>query len=130
MKDPRVVESVSLYPKRYIVFTSVEKDLVLCLFDVILTVMAEGGTEINSRIFFLAATVTKTVLAHHPIFSELIVGTIERWHLNRGNVVSKPGRKTFKNFEAEIWGKLLIYEYENRMVRVHSTYFRNISISN
>ena len=126
MNDPRVVESVSLYPKKNIVFTSVEKDLVMCLFDVIMTVMIEGATELNPKIIFLAATVTKTVLAHHPIFSELIVSTIERWHISRGVVANKPGRKRYQNFEAEVWGKLLICEFENKMVRFFFVNYINI----
>ena len=125
MKDPRVIESVSLYPKRNIIFTSVEKDLVMCLFDVIMTVMIEGVSELNPKIFSLAATVTETVLAHHPIFSELIVSTIERWHINRGVVTNKPGRKTCQNFEAEVWCKLLICKNEDKMVRVLFVDFMN-----
>lgn len=116
-EDPRVVQSVLLYPKRNIVFTSAEKDLVLCLFDVIMKVIIEDVTGNDSEIVLLAATVTKKVLNNHPIFSELIVGTIERWHSNRGNVSNRPGRKIYQNFEAEIWSRLLIYEFENKVVR-------------
>lgn len=118
MVDPRVLESLSLYPKKNITFSIDEKDLVICLFDVIMKVMVEDITEENPRIVFLAATVTKKILAKHPIFSELIVGTIERWHENRGIVTDKPGRKIYQNFEAEIWGKLLICEFENKAVSV------------
>lgn len=35
INDQRVKDSLALYPKRNITFTSSEKDLVLCLFDVI-----------------------------------------------------------------------------------------------
>jgi hypothetical protein len=118
MQDQRVVDSLSLYPKKNIVFSSDEKDLVLCLFDVIMKVMIEDITEDNPRIIYLAATVTKKILAKHPIFSELIVSTIERWHENRGTVTNKPGKKIYQNFEAEIWGKLLIFEFENQVVSV------------
>jgi hypothetical protein len=118
MQDQRVVDSLSLYPKKNIVFSSDEKDLVLCLFDVIMKVMIEDITEDNPRITYLAATVTKKILAKHPIFSELIVSTIERWHENRGTVTNKPGKKIYQNFEAEIWGKLLIFEFENQVVSV------------
>lgn len=118
MEDPRVTESLSLYPNKNIVFSSDEKDLVLCLFDVIMKVMIEDVTEDNPRIVYLAATVTKKILAQHPIFSKLIVGTIERWHENRGTITNKPGRKIYQNFEAEIWGKLLLCEFENQVVSV------------
>lgn len=80
--------------------------------------MIEDITEENPRIVFLAATVTKVFLANHPIFCELVIGTIERWHENRGIVTNKPGRKIYQNFEAEIWGKLLICEFVNKAVSV------------
>jgi hypothetical protein len=115
MQDQRVVDCLSLYPKKNIVFSSDEKVLVLCLFDVIMKVMIDDITEDNPRIAYLAATETKKLLAKHPVFSELVVSTIERWHEIRGN---KPGKKIYQNFEAEIWGKLLIFEFENQVVSV------------
>ena len=85
-------------------------------------VIVEDVTGNDSEIVLLSATVTKKVLNNHPIFSELIVGTIERWHSNRGNAINRPGRKVYQNFEAEIWSRLLIYEFENKVVRLMIIY--------
>jgi hypothetical protein len=79
-------------------------------------VMIEDVAEDNPCILYLATTVTTKILAKHPIFSELIVGTIERWHENRGTVTNNPGKKIYQNFEAEIWVKLLLCEFENQVV--------------
>ena len=66
MKDPRVVKSVSLYPKRNITFTSNEKDLVLCLFDVIMKVIIEDVAANDSEIVLLAAT--PKMIPNNPLF--------------------------------------------------------------
>ena len=100
MKDPRVVESVLLYPKRNITFTSDEKDLVLSLFDVIMKVIIEDVTVNDSEIILLAATVTKKVLSNHTIFSELIVGTIEKVAFEEGKCHKQFWEKSLSEFRS------------------------------
>ena len=60
---------------------------------------------------------TKIVLKEHPVYSELVEDNIERWNANREKVKKKPGRKVNSDFEAAIWGKLMICEYEKVEVR-------------
>ena len=117
MGDQRVIDSIKLYPKRNITFTSVEKDLVICLLDIIKSVIIEIEGLNTAQLDYRAAEMTKEALSNHPVYSELVTSSIVRWDSTRDIVLQTRGRKVYKEFEAEVWGKLMLYEFENVMVR-------------
>ena len=79
--------------------------------------MKEFPDDHEIRINYDAFQVTKKVLEKHPIYSELTESHIERWSQTRENVKKKPGRKINSEFEAAIWGKLMICEFGKIKVR-------------
>ena len=113
----RVVDSVSLLPKRNIIFTDDEKEHVLRILDVIASVVRELPEDHEIQKDYIIFELTKIVLKEHPVYSELVEDNIERWNANREKVKKKPGRKVNSDFEAAIWGKLMICEYEKVEVR-------------
>lgn len=115
--DVRVKQSVSLLPKRNIIFADEKKDHVLRIRDVISTVIKELPDDHIIRSDYSISEVTKFVLEDHPVYSELVVGNIDRWQETRGKVNITPGRKIDKEFEAAVWGKMMICEYEKKTVR-------------
>ena len=116
INDRRVKDSISLYPKKNITFTSAEKEFVICLLDVIKEVIIDieglNAKRLNDR----AVVIIKNVLSNHASFSELVPTNIKRWNSTRDNVIQTRGRKVYKEFEAEVWGKLMLYEFETTMV--------------
>ena len=59
-----------------------------------------------------SSTITKLILKDTPVYSELISTSIERWHETRDNIKIKPCRKINKQFEAAVWGRMMICETE------------------
>ena len=118
VSDQRVKDSITLYPKKNVTFTSAEKEFVICLLDVVKEVIIkiEGASvkNLNNQ----AVLITKNALSNHATLSELVTTTIKRWNSTRDNVIQTRGRKVYKEFEAEIWGKLMLYEYETTMVSI------------
>ena len=116
VNDQRVKDPISLYPKKNIKFTSAENEFVICLLDVVKEVIIEieglNAKIINDR----AVIMIKKVLSNHSSFSELVPSTIKRWNSTRDNVIQTRGRKVYKEFEAEVWGKLMLYEFETTIV--------------
>ena len=115
INDQRVKDSLVLYPKRNI--TSSEKDLVLCLFDITKKIIIEIEGENVRQLCYRTAVMTKRALSKYTVFSELVASNIERWDLTRDVVQQERGRKVYKDFEAEVWGKLMLCEYESKMVK-------------
>ena len=111
--DTRVKESLQLLPKRNIIFEDAEKQHVNRIYHVINMIMKELPDDHEIHKNYDAFEVTKKVLEKYPIYSELTESHIERWCQTRDNVKKKPGRKINSEFEAAIWGKLMICEYEN-----------------
>lgn len=126
--NPRVIDSVSLLPKRNIIFTEDEKVHVLRILDVIDSVMQELPPDHEIRSEYTMFEVTKMVLKKHPVYSELIDGSIERWSENRKRIKNKPGRKINSDFEAAVWGKMMICEFEKIEVRKHYHSISNIKL--
>lgn len=75
--DVRVKQSISLLPKRNIIFADEEKDHVLRIRDVISTVIKELPDDHVIRSDYSICEVTKFVLQDHPVYSELVVGNIK-----------------------------------------------------
>ena len=115
--DIRVITSISGLPNKYVTFTNEEKNEVLKIFDIARGVLTEIEGIQKDEINYHASLTTKEVLKSLAGYSELVPSSIQRWNLNRGKLLKKTGRKVNSDFEASIWGKLMICEYEKRMVR-------------
>lgn len=111
-----VKESLLLLPKRNIIFTDEEKEHVLRIFDVIELLMEQFTDENELKTNFTVAEITKKLLENYPVYSELVAKNIERWNDVRNIVKRKPGRKINQEFEAAVWSKMMICEFEKIMV--------------
>ena len=116
--DGRVITSVSTLPRKYITFSSEEKDAVLKIFDITREVILEIDGQHHAKINVHASLTTKDVLSSLAGFSELVPSSIERWNRNRGKVLKKTGHKINSDFEASVWGKLMICEHETKTVNL------------
>ena len=116
--DGRVITSVSTLPRKYITFSSEEKDAVLKIFDITREVILEIDGQHHAKINVHASLTTKEVLSSLAGFSELVPSSIERWNRNRGKVLKKTGHKINSDFEASVWGKLMICEHETKTVNL------------
>jgi hypothetical protein len=112
----RVKESLLLLPKRNIIFTDEEKEHVLRIFDVIESIIHQLPDENEIKTKYTTAEVTKKILENHPVYSELVANNIDRWHEVRDMIKKKPGRKINQEFEAAVWSKMMICEFEKIMV--------------
>ena len=65
--------------------------------------------EINDS---LTASITKRALKNHTHYSELVILSIVRWSSSEDVVREEVGRKINIEFEADVWGKLMICEFE------------------
>jgi hypothetical protein len=108
----RVKESLLLLPKRNIIFTDEEKENVLRVFDVISSIVEQFPDEDEIKTKYTVAEITKKTLANHTVYSELVPNNIERWNEVRNMIKKKPGRKINQDFEAAVWSKLMICEFE------------------
>ena len=107
---------VSALPRKYITFSSEEKDAVLKIFDITRDAFLEIDGQHHAKVNFHASMMTKDALKSLAGFSELVPSSIERWNLNRGKVLKKTGHKINSDFEASVWGKLMICEHEKTTV--------------
>jgi hypothetical protein len=112
----RVKESLSLLPKRNIILTDEEKENVLRVFDVISSIIEQFPDEDKIKTKCIVAEITKKILANHPVYSELVPNNIERWNEVRNMIKKKPGRKINQDFEAAVWSKLMICEFEKKCI--------------
>ena len=114
--DLRVINAVSLLQKKNVTFSNEEKTLVLQIFDLTRNILLEVDGQHRD---YHAALTTKEVLRSHAGYSELVPSSIERWNKNRGKLLKKSGHKVNFDFEASVWGKLMICEYEKTMVNIN-----------
>ena len=116
LSHPSVIDGLTEFPKRYIKFHSYEIEKIITLFDVIETARAEiEGTEYKKD-DSLTANFTKRALKKYTHYSELKIPSIVRWSNSRDNVKKEVGRKISIEFEADVWGKLMICEFEKTNV--------------
>ena len=111
-----VVDGLLDFPKQYIKFSCHEKEKVISLFDVIATARAEIDGEKYRTDDSFNAIITKKALSKRAHYSELLPTSIMRWSKNREDVKKETGRKISTDFEADIWGKLMICEFEKIIV--------------
>jgi hypothetical protein len=65
---------------------------------------------------YTTAEITQNILQNRPVYYELVSKNIDRWNEVRNMVKKKPGRKNNEGFEAAVWSKLMICEFEKIMV--------------
>ena len=111
-----VVDGLLDFPKQYIKFSCHEKEKVISLFDVIAAARAEIDGEKYCTDDSFNAIITKKALSKRAHYSELLPTSIMRWSKNREDVKKETGRKISTDFEADIWGKLMICEFEKIIV--------------
>ena len=116
MTHPSVVDRLQDFRRKYIKFNTHEKDLVISLFDVIAKVRKEVEGESYTVDDSITANYTKITLQKRAHYSELVAASIVRWHLHRDEVRKESGRKISVEFEADVWGKLMICEFEKKNV--------------
>ena len=82
INDQRVKDSLALYPKRNITFTSSEKDRVLRLFDIIKKVIIEIEGENVRQLCYRTAVMTKRALSKYTVYTELVASNIHNFFLS------------------------------------------------
>lgn len=126
LSNPAVIESMRKFPRKYVKFTITEVELVLSLFDVIAHVRSENEGAVYRVDNTYTADITMRALCKHARYSELAVRTILRWNDNRDVVRKAAGKKISVQFEADVWGKLMICELEQKNVSCIKTLQYNL----
>jgi hypothetical protein len=116
LAHPAVKEGLRKFPNKNIKFKLHEIQMVIALFDTINTVRMELQSENNVIDNFATATLLKSILSKYTRYSELVVESVIRWVKGRDVVRKVSGRKISIEFEADVWGKLMICEFEQKMV--------------
>ena len=82
----------------------------------LLDVIKSARVEIEGETYCidedLNAIITKKALSKRAHYSELVTSSVARWSHNRDSVKKETGKKISIEFEADIWGKLMICEFE------------------
>lgn len=114
--QPAVAESMTNFSKKNIKFPLIAIGLDISLFDAI----AHARSDIEGENYLLDDTrtgeMTKRALINHAHYSELVVTSIVPWNVQRDLVKKKKGKKVCVEFEADIRGKLMICELEQKNV--------------
>ena len=116
LAHPTVEDALKKFPNKNVTFKLHEVQMVIALFDAINTARIELQGE-NSVIDNLAtATFLKNIISKYMLYSELVIESVVRWVQGRDVVGKISGRKILVEFEADVWGKLMICEFEKKMV--------------
>ena len=118
INHPAVHQILGKFPNKNIRFKLHEIQLVISLFDAITAARSELEGEKYIANNIVTATHTKEILIKHARYSELVVETIVRWVVKRDVVKKTCGRKISVEFEADIWGNLMICEFEQKNVSI------------
>ena len=116
LNHPAVYEVLGKFPNKNIRFKLHEVQLVIALFDAVVTARSDLEGEAYKANNIVTATHTKEILIKYARYSELVVETIVRWIMKRDVVKQISGRKISSEFEADIWGSLMICEIEQQNV--------------
>jgi hypothetical protein len=108
--------NLSKFPNKNVTFKLHEVQLVISLFDAIAVARNDVEGEDYRANNLVTATHTKQILIKHARYSELVAETIVRWIVGRKVVKKMSGRKIDVEFEADIWGNLMICEFEQKNV--------------
>lgn len=117
---PEIKAALRKVQPQFISFEPKEKEAVLAVFDAIrptfyeraLVEVAAGMIDARARSLTKAAFRTVAILACKPGFKELKARSILYWHKQRDTVAQKTGKKVVVEFEADVWGELLLCVFE------------------
>ena len=121
---PTVKDALKKFPNKNVTYKLHEVQMVIVLFDAIHTARIELEGEKYVIDNLATATILKNILSKYTRYSELVVESVIRWVKGRDVVRKVSGRKISVEFEADVWGKLMICEFERRMVRCSVSIFR------
>lgn len=114
---PAVKLTLSRFPNKNVTFKLHEVQMVIALFDSV----AEAQIQLEGTKYQIdshrTATFTKEILSRYTRYSELVADSIVRWVARKDVVRKTSGRKVSIQFEADVWCKLMICEFEQKMVR-------------
>ena len=106
-----VQSAVKSLPKKNVSFTKKDKGVVMKLFDV---VKKEVEMRVTSKSEIIAMSITKNILSEIPYYRPIKKKDIRRWCCRRLRKIQKSGKKINEEFEAQIWGNLLLCVFEDR----------------
>ena len=113
--DVRLTTAIANVPGKNIIFSVVDINNVLKVFDVVRLMASEkNATNINTK----SALITVDMMSEHAYYSQLTTRAVIRWHQARDKMNAKPGRKIDITFESEVWGKLMLCVFERSSTNV------------
>ena len=113
---PAVREVLRKFPNKNVTFKLQEVQLVTALFYAVGTARNDLEGEKYHANNVVTGTHTKKILVKYARYSELVVESIVRWVVKRDVVRKISGRKISVEFEADVWGNLMICEFEKTNV--------------
>lgn len=70
--------------------------------------------RVTSKSDIIAFSITKNILSKIPYYRPIKIREIRRWCCRRLRKVQKSGKKINEEFEAQIWGNLLLCVFEDK----------------
>ena len=116
--DNRLTTALDKLPQKYIVYNSDDVENILGIFDVVKEMVSEKTTR---SVDYKSASLTADILSENPHYSQLKGRTLLRWYEVKDKPSEKPGRKINEEFEAEVWGKLMLCIFEKSSENVSAT---------
>jgi hypothetical protein len=126
MSDSRLITALDNLPQRNIADSSDDIENVLGIFDVVKEMVSEKKSRSSN---FKSASLTADILSENSYYSQLTGRTLLRWYKVKDKQSEKPGRKINENFEAEVWGKLMLCIFEKSNENVSATAVYTIQLN-
>ena len=100
--------ALSDLPVKNVIFDADDQKNVMLIYEVVKKVVEERD---YTNIIAVAADITEELLDNNKYYSTISARTIIRWSSVK-NVNKKPGRKVNNEFEADVWGNLMLCMFE------------------
>ena len=116
--DMRVVSALRVIKKKRVVMSAEEKCQILTVFDAVKSVLTEIGiADIDHE----TAGAAHRLIQSHNQLCNISIRSIVRLNACRDAVLKQRGKMIQTEFEAEVWGNLMLcyFETNNNMVRTH-----------
>lgn len=117
--DIRVVSALKMIKKKNVVMSAEEKCQILTVFDAVKSILTEIGiTDIDHE----TTAATHKLIQSHNQLCNISIRSILRLNECRKDVLKQRGMMIQTEFEAEVWGNLMMcyFETNNNMVRILS----------
>ena len=125
--DKEIAAEMLSFPLKSIIYTSVEKNNVIALFEKMKGISKNKGEKVKNHTI---ACRVKEFLSSRSGYSEIKIQSIKYWYLNSEKERQKRGRKVVQYFEAEVLGNLMICILEKKdTVRYFEYYTHRLSNS-